>query len=301
MPVRNVGTLLENIVLVESARLVLEQTREHGELVDFVNSFAMAPLTPWLRHANESRFDEARIAACVRTPGPPTTYSSLLALCCAPDSQLGPNGALLVGLLARHLGVPMRFWLNDLANGARYPGTMASLQSFDATLARLDPQGPAPTAVITCGASYPGSLPSLQMTLDQWCDGGQPPRRIGYLDPDRYQVNGAGGPQTGSADHRQWLRLLRSGGAALGVSVHFSGHRDWATLRLEIDRLRQDAADEGYLWSLTVWHSYYTTTISLFYAEAAAANGLRAEFENRIRSAWAAWCLPQKPLKLSFT
>ena len=47
MPILNAGTIVENIALIESARLVFEEAPNTKEPVEFVNSFAMPPFTPW--------------------------------------------------------------------------------------------------------------------------------------------------------------------------------------------------------------------------------------------------------------
>jgi hypothetical protein len=289
MPIRNVGTLLENIVLVEVARLVFE----HAESpVDFANAFTMPPLSPWKEHRNQQRFDAASIAARTLDPTPTTSYAALLSACCTPDpNRGGPSGALLVAMLARRLGVLVRFWLNDLAVGAHYDGAMVSLGRFSALLAELEPRGTDPVAVVTCGEPYPASLPSLRAALDGWHVGmPMASAMIGFLDPNRYRIAGAAGPETSSPDHRRWLAALRSGGPPIAVSVHFTGHNHWPTLRPEIERLRQDAADEGYAWSLTAMHSHYATIVSLAHAQPAVAEALRRILDGRLHAAWNAWC-----------
>jgi hypothetical protein len=46
MPILNAGTIVENIVLVEAARLVFEEPPNTSVPVELVNSFAMGPFTP---------------------------------------------------------------------------------------------------------------------------------------------------------------------------------------------------------------------------------------------------------------
>src|SRR6266849_3067455 len=61
MPIRNVATRLENIVLVEAARLLLGET-ESEQVVEFVNPFAMPPLSAWQDHERDRGFAEVHLA-----------------------------------------------------------------------------------------------------------------------------------------------------------------------------------------------------------------------------------------------
>jgi hypothetical protein len=276
MPILNAGTIVENIVLVEAARLVFEEPPNATVPVEFVNSFAMGPITPW-RGPGDYLLNAELVLASVRKPGPDSSHSGLFAACCAPDLTKGPSGALLVGLLAQRLGAPVRFWLNDLNSAPHYPNTMAGLQKFGSTVAGLAPPGLPPAGLVTCGIPYPRSMTSsLQPALQGWRAGLPAPRRIGYLDPNRYRIAGANGPETSSADHRLWLETLRSGDPPLAISVHFAAHNNWPTLRPEVARLQRDATDAGYSACVTCRHSYFHTVVSLFHRDAGRDAELRA-------------------------
>jgi hypothetical protein len=198
---------------------------------------------------------------------------------------------VLVGLLAQRLGTPIKFWLNDLNSAPHYPNTMAGLQEFDSTISGLAPTGPPLAALVTCGIPYPQSITSsLQPTLRSWRAGGSAPRRIGYLDPNRYKIVGASGPCTSSTDHKLWLKTLRSGDPPLAVSVHFTAHRNWPTLRPEVAQLQQDTTDAGYSACVTCQHKHYHAVVSLFHRDAGRAAELRATLESRIFAAWQRWC-----------
>src|SRR5438309_480875 len=122
MPIRNMGTLLENIVLVEAMRLIhRDATPDYP--IEFLNSFAMPPLSEWGAHPVASGFNAAHLTH-LRTspqPVPQDSYQGLLWSCLQqPPSNpgtRGPNGALLCALLAHHLRAPLRLWLNDIPNG----------------------------------------------------------------------------------------------------------------------------------------------------------------------------------------
>ena len=62
MPIRNTATLLENIVLVEAFRLLLELS-EADRPIEFVNAFAMPPLSPWHDGNGDKGFSALHVGA----------------------------------------------------------------------------------------------------------------------------------------------------------------------------------------------------------------------------------------------
>jgi len=50
MPIQNVGTLLENLVVTEATLALLPLCNELAPF-EFLNSFAMPPCTPWVPHS----------------------------------------------------------------------------------------------------------------------------------------------------------------------------------------------------------------------------------------------------------
>jgi hypothetical protein len=91
--------------------------------IDFLNSFAMPPLSGWCAHKTDSGFSAAYLNALQagKQPAPPDSYQGMLWSCLQqPPGQpgmLGPNGALLCTMLAHYLARPIRLWLNDIPNG----------------------------------------------------------------------------------------------------------------------------------------------------------------------------------------
>jgi hypothetical protein len=59
MPIRNVGTLLENLVVTEAGLALLRKCCHDRAPFDFVNSFAMPPCSPWRPNRQDSGFDAA--------------------------------------------------------------------------------------------------------------------------------------------------------------------------------------------------------------------------------------------------
>ena len=116
MPIRNMGTLLENIVLVEAMRLLTHGDQPNAP-IDFINSFAMPVLSNWVPHRTDYGFSAAQLDALRAgpQPSPVDSYQGMMWSCLQqplgqPGTQV-PNGALLCAMLAMHLNWPMRLWL----------------------------------------------------------------------------------------------------------------------------------------------------------------------------------------------
>ena len=83
MPIQNVGTLLENLVVTEATLALLPLCNEQAPF-EFLNSFAMPPCTPWVPHSQNDR---------------------------NPAQHCLSRGATLQSR------IPCRMWLNDIRNG----------------------------------------------------------------------------------------------------------------------------------------------------------------------------------------
>ncbi len=120
MPRLNYGTLLENIVVVESTRLGLEHTGTEDALC-FATSFAMPPMTQcWCKVSEEAgnpRFNHAFLLRLGTQTSRPASLQAMWSVCMKNLARLpirpfhqtegrivfdsgGPNGALLVSMLA---------------------------------------------------------------------------------------------------------------------------------------------------------------------------------------------------------
>ena len=131
MPIRNVGTLLENIVLVEAFRLLDAIVPREG-IIDFANAFAMPPLSNWGPHPKDTGFKQHNIEAIPNLPANDDRplYLRLLRRCVEHDPNTGPNGALLVTMSALLSGRSLRSWVNDLSDDderQHYPNAIAGL------------------------------------------------------------------------------------------------------------------------------------------------------------------------------
>jgi hypothetical protein len=139
MPRLNYGTLLENIVVLESTRYLLETVPNDGDLA-FATSFAMPPLTQcWCKGAevvNNPYFNNAFLDRLAASGTRSSTLQSFWSLCFKNQPQLpvrpfyqadgcrlyessGPNGALLAAMWALLNNRPIHLWVND--NYERYP------------------------------------------------------------------------------------------------------------------------------------------------------------------------------------
>src|SRR5688572_2920262 len=126
MPRLNYGTLLENIVVLELTRYLLEELPVDSALA-FATSFAMPPLTQcWCKDAevaNNPYCCDEFLRKLVGTATHPATLQSFWSLCLNNRPSLevrpfyqkaerrlyvsgGPNGALLASMLALQSGRP---------------------------------------------------------------------------------------------------------------------------------------------------------------------------------------------------
>jgi len=120
MPIQNVGTLLENLVVTEATLALLPFCHEKAPF-EFLNSFAMPPYTPWVPHSQNAGFDPVtlvRVRAAKDSELPSDIgYPELLRANLLSNNDLGPNAALLVAGAALQSRIPCRMWLNDIRNG----------------------------------------------------------------------------------------------------------------------------------------------------------------------------------------
>jgi hypothetical protein len=239
MPRLNYGTLLENIVVVESIRLGLEHTATE-DVLGFATSFAMPPMTQcWCKVSEDAGnpcFNHAFLLRLGTRFNRPASLQAMWSLCMKnlpklpvrpfhqTDGRLlfdsgGPNGALLASLLAVQSGRRILLWIND--NAERYPrvpaaGADASVDELTAAGALLG------TEPIGSATQIVGRFPAAISRLATWLEQGAGPAtkiRIGFLDPDHYAE---GDTQVSSFDHREWLRTLATGCSTV-LSATFSG------------------------------------------------------------------------------
>ena len=309
MPRLNYGTLLENIVLLEVARYVLEELPEESAL-GFATSFAMPPLTQcWCKQGegpNNPYFAHEFLLKFVGVQNDHRTLQSFWALCLENRPKLGirpfhqkaerflydyggPNGALLASMLALQSGRSISLWVND--NEERYAESLSTAESSEsgldellsaAKLLEVEPRGKLQRVV--------GSFPDTISNLASWIgdgDGARTTFRIGFLDPDNYAEGEA---QVSSLAHSAWLRTLAVDATNV-VSVTFSGCQNRGTANTRRNqRLALFHSDEVALYPRSLLFEYgnFQTGVKILWPVSSiqlATESLRA----RIVKTWGEW------------
>jgi hypothetical protein len=294
MPIQNAGTLLENIVLLESARLLLRETGGDGRPLDIANAFAMPVFSEWRlaeKYVRHSAFNTNRLTRVLNADaGEAGAYPALLQRCLRARPGQGPNGALLVALLAGLEGRALRLWLNDLPDDAgHYPGALASLERLAATVEEILGAHTI-TAVRVCPSPYPASLDDLSAALRDWDRQQSPCARLGFLDPMRYTTAPRDGPQTSPKDHCDWLRRLREGGEGPALAVHFTGNSMTADLWREIASLAEDGRQAGYPSTRGFKTRHYVASVSCYHPDGPRpAAALAGRLVKGVEQAWRGW------------
>lgn len=287
MPIRNVGTLLENLVVVEAALSLLKRCRSDGARLDFVNSFAMPPLTPWCYHGQQSGFDAGTLERVVEATEPTSLqdYAGLLRASLCTDKNRGPNAALLVAGASLQKEVHCRMWLNDIRNG-HYGDAIPELEQTERcarNVYRSAAAGKGRLTVLVSDVAYPGSIEKLADVLRD----SQPCARLAFLDPMRYRVCQPRLDNTSSRDHRRWLTELTFDG--LTCAAHFTCNRNQPSLGQELHSLHQDAVSAGYSVSRAFKRQHYVVFLAIHSPREEDAERVASEIEVAIRNAWVHW------------
>ncbi|MBY0232313.1 MAG: hypothetical protein K2W96_23800 [Gemmataceae bacterium] len=322
MPQLNLGTLLENIVILEATRLVLAQAPEERLL--FASSFAMPPLTEcWAGDGTPpADFSQGSLARLAQLPQlalggeEDGTIRQFWALCWnnAPPraSALpicryrkiprnshrrmngGPNGALLASMLAFQQGRAMRLWVNDDTQDPRYgeesPNTPTTVSECPQTLkyaARLVGVEP-PDQLADCPPwRFPHSISTPPGSLSEWLSqvgAGDGSPRIGFLDPFMY---GAGDDEARvrPEDHQLWLGTLADRCNRV-LSVTFSG-RAHANPDPRVLAFHNDGVEQ-YPYSLMFSHGYFRTGVKIRWP-AESIEVLTTTLQERVENVWGRW------------
>jgi len=315
MPRLNYGTLLENIVVLESTRLCLGRVTSDAPL-GFATSFAMPPLTQcWCKgsEANGSPwFSYDFLMSHVAGQDAPDSLQGIWSLCLANAPNLpawgyqeddglllyrsaGPNGALLASMLAAHQERSIALWTND--DGGRYvsaahirtegmkPDTLGSASA----LLGVEPDG--------TEEHVRGRFPETIFRVHDWLvqgAGRDTSVRIGFLDPDNYAE---GGTQVSPDDHRLWLGELATGGLNV-MSVMFSGCQNRgqgnAARNARLASFHSDEVD-SYPLSLVFEYGTFQTGVKIRWP-AESIDAVAADLRQLIELAWSAWHPALRPL-----
>lgn len=297
MPIRNVGTLLENIVLAEAARLLIRQATD-GCKLEFCNAFAMPPLTPWTgsgdspRHRHDYNCSPNMLGELAESDQKlvPGSYPDMLRRCLR-HSGGGPNGAVLVGMLAALAGVETKMWLNDLPDAdpdAHYPNAITELHGLPDLVGNLLSTKADRLDIAVCDKKYPDSLADMRETVAAWNTIAGRKVRLGFLDPMKYSVENRKRNHTSSEDHQRWLKQLAAGDAEAVVSVHFTWSQNGPVLSHELYTMGRDGVEAGFPVSVEFRHSGYAVVV-LVRADLHAARGIASSLEAAVTTAWRDW------------
>jgi hypothetical protein len=164
MPIQNIGTLIENLVVVEAAGLLLRRVGDRS--LGFATAFAMPPLSEWRPHSKAVGISD-RALRQIRDSRDGSEFLKLLRLCLNRFPDQGPIGALLVALLARLRGSGLYLWANDIEAG-HYGNAIPALGSIEALVREILPDCKVALTVEVCKDAYPDSLRDLRAACDRW-------------------------------------------------------------------------------------------------------------------------------------
>lgn len=292
MPIQNVGTLLENLVVTEAASCLFTRCARSGETFEFVNSFAMPPLSPWSANAQNAGFDELTLdKLCESNDAIASTaglYPRLLRRILKRNRDQGPNAALLVlGAWGEQECASPRLWLNDLRNG-RYGNAiepLAQIARTAETAGLVEAVRIGNLRISVCDTPYPEAVTELARFVTEVT---VPRVRLAFLDPMRYRIDDRRGPETSSQDHRTWLRTISNHGPT--VALHFTGNSHHPTLRRELATLFDDALSEGFLARCAFRRQHYAMFVAVHDQDHPKATLLLATLESHVQAAWKRWC-----------
>ncbi|HZI11232.1 MAG TPA: hypothetical protein VE153_12675 [Myxococcus sp.] len=312
MPRLNYGTLLENLVVTEVARACLRATDSSSSVV-FASSFAMPPLTQcWAKRTdgrNSPGFGEVFVRGLRGQQRAVTTSlrdmwgrcvinKPRLPVSRLRDTQLeyvayeyeGPNGALLVAMLANAEGRELHQWIND--DGGRYgevpPTQPSSASEVPRTMEHAASLNEKPA--IGSATYVPGRFPNTVSELQRWLTAEPAARacvRVGFLDPDNYVEGDASVSQDG---HQRWLCALASE-CDHAVSVLFMMCQNRGTANQERDhKLRQFDGDEKSLFSRSIVfeHGNFQTGVKVRWP-ADTVEEFVSELSRRVQKGWSQW------------
>ncbi len=277
MPIQNVGTLIENLVVTEAAAVLLDCVAP-GQSLGFATAFAMPPLSEWRPH-NQAVGMSTNALQGIRNSSGGTDFLEVMRACLLHSVEEGPSGTLLVGLLAALRGKQLQVWANDIEEG-HYGNAIPALEQLEATVRNILPSSGASLKMSVCSTPYPDSINDLKEAIARWRP--EVDVVLGFLDPMRYVREPRGGPYTSSPDHRQWLRALRS--PRVSLAVQFTGNSDYHSLSAELSALRSDLEEMGFPFSIEVRRQHYVVSVG------SRTPDLLDLVEAKTRSSWNAWC-----------
>ncbi len=165
MPIQNVGTLLENMVVTETAALLLDRISTDKRL-GFATAFAMPALSEWCPHAQSVGISSEALSQIAESGGD-SEFLDVMSRRLWYRSDRGPNGALLVSLVATLRRAGLDLWANDIVDG-HYGNAIPSLVGIAEMVREIIPESSPSININICDAPFPSSLDNLRTTLGGW-------------------------------------------------------------------------------------------------------------------------------------
>ena len=249
-----------------------------NDILGFATAFAMPTLSEWRPHTQSVGMSDRALQQIGGSRGG-TDFLAAMSACLRQFPDRGPNGALLVAVLAAMRNRRLRVWANDIED-AHYDGAIASLESLDSKTREVVPNS-------GCLARRVGlfdtlsSIDDLRITLDNWQEQGVK-SVLGFLDPMGYLCHSTDGPYTSQTDHRRWLWRFRPWRTSL--LVQFTGNNDSASLEQELHCLRADLEAIGLAHWLEVRRQHYVVSVG------SQALDLVESVRQRVVRSWNEWC-----------
>jgi len=276
MPIRNVGTLLENLVVTETAGHLLGNLG--GKRLFFASAFAMPPLSRWVTHGQCAGFSAEDLAAAHRCLNK-SFHMEIFDKVYQREHRRGPNAVLLVGLAATELGAPLTVWANDIPDGC-YGDAIPALWDAKEVISELSGSPPRGFEITVSSDDFPESLGHLEAELNRSRNRAE--AVLGFLDPMRYRTEEIGGPYTGPSGHGRWLSVLARHPQA--VTVHFTGNCDTRSRGKELESMRGDLEGAGFKFWVEFRRQHYVVSV------AARRKSTVLALECRIIESWKRWC-----------
>jgi hypothetical protein len=280
MPIQNIGTLLENMVVTEAAAVLVDRLSA-GQDLRFVTAFAMPALSEWRSHRHCVGISPDALRQIAEAGGR-SEFIDMMSRCLRHFPDQGPNASLLVSLVTTHRGAGLRIWANDIPNG-HYGNAIPSLHDIPRVVREILPECKPSIDISVCDVAYPLSLDLLEKTLQAW--GQSRGALLGFLDPMRYVRDSMPGPYTHPSDHRRWLSILREWSSSqVSLAVHFTANNDWNSRRDELEPLRKDLIESGFPFWLEIGRQHYVVSVGSRHKETIEA------LESRVTASWSEWC-----------
>ena len=135
-------------------------------MLGFANAFAMPTLSEWRPHTQSVGISSRALQQIAASRGG-SDFIDTMRRSLHHRLDRGPNGVLLVSMLATLRGTGGRVCANDIASG-HYGSAIQSLEVVTEAVKEILPESAPDIRCETCAIPYPESLEHLQGVLATW-------------------------------------------------------------------------------------------------------------------------------------